>query len=244
MKVGIVTDIHNNCDALNVVLDKFASGGVEKIICCGDILGIGPEPEETVKRIIDLQDSIECVRGNHDDYLINGIPSEVPNDEMMDYGEMEHHKWEHAELSDESVTFIKSLPYTRTIEIESKKIYIAHYSIDGNHKYVNFTPDPSLNGLRTMFENVEADIILYGHNHNPSINHESDKWYINSGSLGCPAGTSGSARAGILNIDGENIIYEQLEVPYDVNKVIDEIKNMKYPEYENILVYFYGVSSK
>lgn len=124
MKVGIITDIHNNCDALNAVLDKFASAGVEKIICCGDILGIGPKPEGTVKRIMDLQNHMECVRGNHDNYLINGIPIKVPNDEMMDYGEMEHHKWEHGELSDDSVAFIKSLPYTKTIEIESKKIYI------------------------------------------------------------------------------------------------------------------------
>ena len=53
-----------------------------------DILGIGPKPEETVKKIMGLQNSIECIRENHDEYLINGIPTEIPNNEVMRYGEM------------------------------------------------------------------------------------------------------------------------------------------------------------
>lgn len=39
-----------------------------------DIIGISPKPEENVKMIMSFQDIIECVRGNHDNYLINGIP--------------------------------------------------------------------------------------------------------------------------------------------------------------------------
>lgn len=239
MRIGIITDIHNNCDALNAVLDNFSSLGVDKIICCGDIIGIGPKPEETVKRMMSLN-NLECVRGNHDNYLINGMPNIVPNDEMMDYGEMEHHKWEHSRLSNESLIFIKSLPFSKVLNINDKKIYIAHYSMNSNNKYVNYTHSPSLNDLKIMFQKVYADIIIYGHNHNPSVNNESDKWYINSGSLGCPIGTSNCARAGILNIDNDNVDYEQLNVTYDVNKVIGDIKNIKYPDYKNILQYFYG----
>lgn len=33
MKIGIITDIHNNYEALNAVLDEFDFCGVEKIIC-------------------------------------------------------------------------------------------------------------------------------------------------------------------------------------------------------------------
>ncbi len=242
VKIGVITDIHNNIDALNAVLDELYSLGVEKIVCSGDIIGIGPRPEETVNRIMFLQDNIECVRGNHDNYLINGIPIAVPNDEMMDYGEMEHHKWEHRKLSQESINFIKALPYTKILKICGKTIYISHYSINEDSKYVNYTSNPSLDDLKTMFQNVEADIIVYGHNHAPSINRESNKWYINSGSLGCPAGNINIARAGVIDINEENIIYQELNVSYDVKKVIEDIKNIKYPEFENILKYFYGIS--
>ena len=46
MKIGVMTDIHNNIEALNAVLDKFFSLGIRKIICSGDIIGIGPKPDK------------------------------------------------------------------------------------------------------------------------------------------------------------------------------------------------------
>lgn len=225
-----------------MVLDKFSVLGVEKIVCSGDIIGIGTSPEETVKRIMLLRDDIICVRGNHDNYLISGIPTSIPNNEMMGYDEMEYHKWEHRQLSKDSIDFIKALPYTKILKICGKTIYICHYSIDKDNKYINYTSNPSLNDLEIMFPNIDADIIVYGHNHTPSINYESNKWYINSGSLGCPVGTINSARAGILDIVGDNITYQQLNVSYDVKKVIENIRNIRYPDYKNILKYFYGIS--
>ncbi|GKU24461.1 phosphodiesterase [Clostridium folliculivorans] len=242
MKIGVITDIHSNIDAINAVLDEFTSLGIEKIICSGDIIGIGPKPEETVKRIMLLEDDIECVRGNHENYLINGIPMIVPNDEKMGYGEMEHHKWEHGKLSEESIEFIKALPYTKVLKICGKTIYIAHYAINEDNKYVNYTPNPSLDDLEMMFQDVEADIIVYGHNHAPLINHELNKWYINTGSLGCPSNNINIARAGIIIVNEESIKYEELKVSYEVKKVIEDIKNIGYPDFKNILKYFYGIS--
>ena len=92
-----------------------------------------------------------------------------------------------------------------------------------------------------MFKNIDADIIVYGHNHIPAVNNESNKWYINSGSLGCPGNDCNIARAGIININNNNITYEELNLHYDVKKVIKNIEDMKYPEFENILKYFYGL---
>ena len=241
MKVGVITDIHNNVEALNAVLNELYALRVEKIICCGDIIGIGPRPEETVKKIIFHQDIIECVRGNHDNYLINGLPISVPNDEMMEYGEMEHHKWEHGRLSEESISFIKTLPYSKSLKICGKTIYITHYSIDKNNKYINHTLNPSLKALKTMFQNIEADIIVYGHDHIPLINHDSNKWYINSGSLECPVNNKNFASAGIISVNEDNITYQELNVHYDVEKVIEDIASLEYPEFDNVLKYFYGV---
>ncbi len=48
MKLGIITDIHNNLTALKCVVAKLNQMECDKIICCGDIIGIGPNPEETV----------------------------------------------------------------------------------------------------------------------------------------------------------------------------------------------------
>ena len=49
MKYGIITDIHNNVAALRAVLKRLDQMNCDRIICCGDMIGIGPNPEETVQ---------------------------------------------------------------------------------------------------------------------------------------------------------------------------------------------------
>ena len=71
-----------------------------------------------------------------------------------------------------------------------------------------------------------------------SKNINDKKLYLNLEALGCPVGT-GFAKAGILNFEGENIEYEALDVPYDVEKVKDEIKELKYSFYESVIRIFY-----
>lgn len=56
MKIGIITDVHSNIIALNAVLNEFEKIEVDKIICCGDIIGIGPNPEETVQKLMKSDD--------------------------------------------------------------------------------------------------------------------------------------------------------------------------------------------
>ncbi|WP_243186686.1 metallophosphoesterase family protein [Clostridium intestinale] len=51
MKIGIITDVHNNVIALNSMLKLFEKNECDEIIYCGDIIGIGPFPEETVQGI-------------------------------------------------------------------------------------------------------------------------------------------------------------------------------------------------
>lgn len=52
------------------------------------------------------------------------MPKKFPNEEHMGIEEMKHHKWEHKQLSKSSVEYLKSLPYSRILEIEGKKIAV------------------------------------------------------------------------------------------------------------------------
>ncbi len=94
MRIGVISDIHNNVVTLNAVLEKMYTENCEQIIFCGDIISIGPYLEETVQHIMQIPHII-AVRGNHERYLLKGMPTQVPNEEHMGYEEMEHHKWEH-----------------------------------------------------------------------------------------------------------------------------------------------------
>ena len=146
MKIGIITDIHNNVVALKAVMQKLRHAQCDGIICCGDIIGTGAYPEETVAEIMKIPNMLACVKGNHDRYLTDGMPTEIPNDEHMDAEEMEHHKWEHSLLSEKSKKFIQSLNDEEHLTINNKRIYVIHYPTD-----------------------FDADIVLYGHEHKPLI---------------------------------------------------------------------------
>lgn len=91
-----------------------------------------------------------------------------------------------------------------------------------------------------MFSHVENEIVLYGHDHQRNI-CKGDKFYINAGSLGCPAQSRNIAQAGILNIEPENVEVQTIDVQYDANLVVDRIDKLHYPDADNIKKYFYGV---
>ena len=241
MKIGIVTDIHNNAEALKVILEKIEQEQVEGIICAGDIIGIGPHPEETVTMIRNLDNLLACVRGNHEEFLLEGMPKEFPNEAGMSQGEMLHHEWEHKKLSRESRDFLKNLPYTKRLELEGRTLLVTHYPMDDNHKYAAYIPRPTEEELDVLFGEAKADINIYGHNHLPCTVIGAHV-YINSGSLGCPAGDHDIARAGILILDKE-VEYKALNLVYDVTKVISDIDRFGYPDKDNIKKYFYGCSS-
>lgn len=240
MKIGIITDVHNNLPALNAVLEVFQSVGVQQILCCGDIIGIGPYPEETIRRLVSL-DNLTAVRGNHDRYLSDGMPDAFPNDEHMDREEMLHHRWEHARLSPESAAFLNSLPLQAELFAEGRRICILHYCMDGEGRYVNYTPHPTGEELSRMFSDVDAEIILYGHDHGRTILEHAGRWYINVGSLGCPARQKNIARAGILTLSEDRIAIEPVDIPYDAAAVVREIDRLNYPSAGEIKKYFYGI---
>lgn len=241
MKIGILSDVHNNVVALDAVLEKLYEERCKKIVCAGDIIGIGPYPEETVQKIMAIPNLV-AVRGNHEKYLLEGMPTEYPNDEGMGYEEMEHHKWEHSRLSKSSITFLHGLPYRVNFSIYNKNITVVHYCINSNNEFVNYTPNPTERNLVNMFPELEHDIVIYGHDHNRTICCSQDRWFINSGSLGCPANERNVARAAILEITENGCIsIQNIEVTYDVVKVLREIERLGYPASEEIKHVFFGV---
>lgn len=106
MKLGIITDIHSNIEALKAVLNEFDKIQIDKIICCGDIIGIGANPEETVQELIKRKEQVIAVRGNHEQYLLKGIPKNIHDDKrQLSMEEIQNHEWTHSRLSDESKEF-------------------------------------------------------------------------------------------------------------------------------------------
>ena len=69
MKYGIFSDVHGNYAALKAVLDFYRQNGVENFVCCGDIVGYGPQPLECAETLRGLENLV-AVMGNHDAALV------------------------------------------------------------------------------------------------------------------------------------------------------------------------------
>lgn len=242
MRIGILTDIHNNVIALDAVLQEFERQNCATIICAGDIIGIGPYPEETVQKMMSIPNLI-AVRGNHEKYLLEGMPSEYPNAEGMSYDEMEHHKWEHQCFSPSSIEFLRKLPYRVDFCEFGKNFSVMHYCMNQNNQYVNYTSNPAISDLLELFPESSQGIVIYGHNHAKMICHSQNRWFINSGSLGCPANDKNIARAAILEIEeSDHISVRSIEIKYNVTTVLEHIDAIKYPAYRDIKKFFFGVN--
>ncbi len=64
MRYGLISDIHSNRPALDVVLDALEREAVDKIFCLGDVVGYGGEPRECCQLVREVADAV--VLGNHD----------------------------------------------------------------------------------------------------------------------------------------------------------------------------------
>jgi predicted phosphodiesterase len=61
---ALISDIHGNLEALEVVLEDIKAQGIAEIFCLGDIIGYGPNPRECIDRV--MENCSITLLGNHD----------------------------------------------------------------------------------------------------------------------------------------------------------------------------------
>ena len=205
------------------------------------MVGAG-KSEEVIQRILQIKEKCIYVRGNQEKYIIEGMPTIVHDEKVKASQEqLDRNEWIKRHLSNISKKFIKTLPNDNMIEVFNKKIYIVHYPLDNETNFKRHIKIVNLQENEEMFQDVNADIYLYGHTHVAIYNKSTERCYINPGALGCP-GKTDEAPYGILKIDKSKVIYRQLKVQYDVQKVIKDIKNLSFPGYKHVLKIFYGTN--
>lgn len=151
MLYGVFSDIHGNHEALKAVLDFFASRKVEGYLCCGDLVGYGPQPEECVRAVAALP-KLRCVVGNHDLATLGKLPLKWFNAYATATIEYSRSK-----LSGQSCKFLESLPD----RIESEGFTLVH----GSPK--NPTEEYLLGGdqLLESLPHLHTPLCFMGHSH-------------------------------------------------------------------------------
>lgn len=66
-RIAVISDIHSNLEALRAVLARIDELDCREVICLGDLIGYGPDPEACVDLVMERCGVV--LRGNHDDAL-------------------------------------------------------------------------------------------------------------------------------------------------------------------------------
>ncbi len=106
MRTLIVSDIHSNLIALDAVIAAVEDEApIDRVWCLGDIVGYGPWPLETVRRVRAL--GALSVKGNHD----AGAAGLVALD-TFNYFAAEACRWTREQLDSDASDYLSSLPET------------------------------------------------------------------------------------------------------------------------------------
>lgn len=156
MLLAVFTDIHANRQAFGACLDFARARGAERIVCLGDYVGYGADPEWTVETVMDLVDrGAVAVRGNHDSAV--GTPSESMNAEAQAAIE-----WTRGRLSAAQRRFLAELPLALH---EEDRLYVhSEASNPSKWRYVQSTSDAARSIVAT-----DAHATFCGHIHKPAL---------------------------------------------------------------------------
>jgi predicted phosphodiesterase len=233
MKVAVLADIHGNLEALLAVNADLRRRGAERVICLGDSIGYGPDPEEVVRQLRRL--GAVSVLGNHEMALTDRRARK-----WMNFQAEENNIATEGLLSPESLAYCTSLPKYLSCD----QAYFVHgYPPESVFLYLNRQPDARIISLLTA---ATASLFFLGHTHQLQLVWLEDgairrralgrerlalapgqKYIVNAGSVGQPR--DGDHHAKYLLWDTQAATLEVLFVAYDFRTTIEKIKERGFP---------------
>lgn len=172
MKLALISDLHATLCAVDAVLDAIAREGVQRIVCLGDVVDLGPEPNEVVERLRERR--IPCVRGNHD-RLDEALP--VPRLRAVE-------DWTRETLAPEHRAWLWDLPTERVEELGGARVWCVHASPDGLTE--GFGAETPADTIRRWTDAADWDVLATGHTHVQCVRRFGTRTLVNVGSVAQP----------------------------------------------------------
>ncbi len=221
MRVAVVSDIHANLEALQVVLSHLTAQAPDCVVCLGDFVGYGPDPNVCIELMTPRLRA--AVVGNHD-VAATGVRSS----EDFNLYAAEAIAWTQQVLSEGSRDYLAALPQRAELEglllvHGSPRRPVDEYILDTRTARASFAADP-------------FRIALVGHTHQPAVFIEShhrtsaqgllpevpvrlrphNRYIINVGSVGQPR--DGDPRAAYALVDTADATATLYRLAYGVEE--------------------------
>jgi len=228
-RFAIISDLHSNIEALGAVYRRIEREGISRVVCLGDVVGYGPDPEPCIDMVMERCDLTLC--GNHDEALLKGAQDFNPiARQVIEYnrrmlkptllsGTARRVRWK----------FMISLPITHR---EGDFLMVHGSPRDPVKEYVMktdviFVPDK----IRDIFSRFEG-LCFVGHTHFPGVFTDDLQFHdpagldwryewdgrpaiVNVGSVGQPR--DGDPRASFAIVEDDAVRFVRVE--YDIAAV-------------------------
>ncbi|MGY3451595.1 metallophosphoesterase family protein [Bradyrhizobium sp. USDA 4353] len=235
MLLAIFTDIHANRQAFAACLEAARARGAERLICLGDIVGYGADPEWSVDTVMEIVAAGGlAVRGNHDNAV--STSSESMNAEAQAAIE-----WTRGRLSAEQRRFLAELPMS--VGDEDRLFVHSEASSPPRWRYIQSSADAARSMIATA-----AQVTFCGHIHRPALYSMSTtakmtsftptanmpiqllrgrQWLAVVGSVGQPR--DGDPAASFVTFETRTRELTYCRVPYDVEAAAQRIRDNGLP---------------
>jgi predicted phosphodiesterase len=235
MRYAFISDIHANLEALEAVFDDIAMQNVDEVVCLGDIVGYGANPNECVDLVV--KNCPITLLGNHDAAAIEQLSTQHFNIHAKIAIE-----WTIQALRNDIKDVLEELPLKSTID----QMALVHATPYEPNMWYYIT---SLEEAAFNFQFFDTQICLVGHTHIPIIivfdnnkelyvhqdvsvkttDIDGARLLINVGSVGQPRDRNSKSCYGIFDTVTTEFFYRR--VGYDIEKTQQKMKKIKMPEF-------------
>lgn len=235
MKTAVISDIHGNLEAFKEVMADMDRANVQDMVCLGDNVGYGPDPEEVVRLI--RRRHIPSVMGNHELALTQPRFLQRMNPSAR-----------------KSVILTRDLLSSGSLEyfqsLQPALIFHGALCVHGcpPDSVTTYLFAVSETRLQNLFRAMKERICFAGHTHDlelisfdgQNVTHrplrrglvdlnEETQYIVNAGSVGQPRDGNNNAKYLIWDTDSGTI--DVRFVPYDIAKTADKILKLGFPEF-------------
>lgn len=236
MRYLILSDMHGNWDAFEVVLRRARRKRFDAALVLGDLVGYGAAPNQVVEAVRNLASRVYAVRGNHDKVVAG-----IDRGENFNHAALQAALWTARRLTTANLRFVRELA-RGPVAIE-EDLAICHGSPLDEDTYVFSDLDAF-----EIFSAHDVPITFFGHTHIPSLFSlegrqlsvmrlpgregtirldPGGRYLVNPGSIGQPRDRD--PRAAYMTYDSDRRIVHWYRVPYPVARAQARIRKAGLP---------------
>lgn len=227
MRLGLISDIHGNLEALEVCLDELKKRGIDQLAVVGDVVGYGADPAACLSRVREAHPLI--VAGNHDWAVSGKIDVSSFNRVALDAV-----RWTAEQLSPADHAYLDSLPLLHA----TQDLLLVHASPLRPEEW-DYLVDKD--DARSAVGSTKHQICFVGHSHVPFFYGVSEirerfsrdagsyelepgwTYLVNVGSVGQPR--DGNIHASCALLDIEACSLQLIRVAYPVGRAMAKIQS-------------------